>query len=102
MRTELPELGMAAGGVLWLMRRKSTGQDAVPAISTELEVGQAKRRILVVEDEWLVSLQIEQFLTSAGFEVVGTAADARIESYRLADPGQHVDGPEQYFYPYIP
>ena len=35
-------------------------------------------------------------------EVVGTAADARIESYRLADPGQHVDGPEQYFYPYIP
>jgi menaquinol-cytochrome c reductase iron-sulfur subunit len=34
--------------------------------------------------------------------VDGQGADARIEAYRLADPGQHVDGPEQYFYPYVP
>jgi menaquinol-cytochrome c reductase iron-sulfur subunit len=34
--------------------------------------------------------------------VTGKGADARIEAYSLADPGQHVDGPEQYFYPYIP
>ena len=35
-------------------------------------------------------------------KVIGTGADAKIEAYRLADPGQHVDGPEQYFYPYVP
>jgi Rieske Fe-S protein len=34
--------------------------------------------------------------------VEGEGADARIQAYRLADPGQHVDGPEQVFYPYIP
>jgi Rieske Fe-S protein len=31
--------------------------------------------------------------------VDGEGADAKIEAYRLADPGQHVDGPEQVFYP---
>jgi menaquinol-cytochrome c reductase iron-sulfur subunit len=35
-------------------------------------------------------------------KVIGQGADAKIEAYRLADPGQHVDGPEQYFYPYVP
>jgi Rieske Fe-S protein len=34
-------------------------------------------------------------------KVTGKGADAKIEAYTLADPGQHVDGPEQYFYPYI-
>jgi quinol---cytochrome c reductase iron-sulfur subunit, bacillus type len=32
-------------------------------------------------------------------KVDGTGADAVIEAYPLADPGQHVDGPEQYLYP---
>lgn len=32
-------------------------------------------------------------------KVIGKSADARIEAYRVADPGQHVDGPEQYLYP---
>jgi Rieske Fe-S protein len=35
-------------------------------------------------------------------KVIGEGASAKIEAYRLADPGQHVDGPEQYFYPYVP
>jgi Rieske Fe-S protein len=35
-------------------------------------------------------------------EVDGEAAEARIKAYRLADPGQHVDGPEQVFYPFVP
>jgi Rieske Fe-S protein len=35
-------------------------------------------------------------------KVTGEGAQAKIEAYRLADPGQHVDGPEQYFYPYVP
>jgi Rieske Fe-S protein len=35
-------------------------------------------------------------------EVEGEGARARMKAYRLADPGQHVDGPEQYFYPFVP
>jgi Rieske Fe-S protein len=35
-------------------------------------------------------------------QVSGEGAEARIEAYRLADPGQHVDGPERFFYPYVP
>ena len=35
-------------------------------------------------------------------KVDGAGADAKIIAYELADPGQHVDGPEQYFYPYVP
>jgi menaquinol-cytochrome c reductase iron-sulfur subunit len=34
--------------------------------------------------------------------VDGTSAEARIRKYRAADPGVHVDGPEQYLYPYAP
>jgi Rieske Fe-S protein len=35
-------------------------------------------------------------------EVEGEGADAVIIKYSAADPGVHVDGPEQYFYPYVP
>ena len=35
-------------------------------------------------------------------EVDGKGTEARIKAYRLADPGQHVDGIEQIFYPYVP
>jgi hypothetical protein len=34
--------------------------------------------------------------------VEGEGAKARIHGYRLADPGQHVDGFEQIFWPYVP
>jgi Rieske Fe-S protein len=34
--------------------------------------------------------------------VDGTGAQARIHKYKLAGPGQHVDGPEQWFYPLQP
>ncbi|HTZ06236.1 MAG TPA: Rieske 2Fe-2S domain-containing protein [Gaiellaceae bacterium] len=34
--------------------------------------------------------------------VDGTGAQAQIHSYKLAGPGQHVDGPEQWFYPIQP
>ena len=51
-----------------------------PFIPADAERGQAPsesgaRRILVVEDEGLVALEIETFLVEAGHEVVGTAAD---------------------------
>jgi len=34
--------------------------------------------------------------------VVGTGAQARIYKYKLANPGDHVDGPEEWFYPLQP
>ncbi|HLY87135.1 MAG TPA: hypothetical protein VKO84_11615 [Gaiellaceae bacterium] len=35
-------------------------------------------------------------------KVVGTGASAKIYKYKEAGPGQHVDGPEQWFYPLQP
>jgi menaquinol-cytochrome c reductase iron-sulfur subunit len=35
-------------------------------------------------------------------KVIGAGANARIKKYRLAGPGQHVDGIEQWFYPLQP
>jgi Rieske Fe-S protein len=34
--------------------------------------------------------------------VLGTGAQAKIYKYKLAGPGEHVDGPEQWFYPINP
>jgi Rieske Fe-S protein len=34
--------------------------------------------------------------------VEGTGSEAVIKAYEIADPGVHVDGLEQYFYPYVP
>jgi Rieske Fe-S protein len=34
--------------------------------------------------------------------VVGTGADAKIYRYKEAGPGEHIDGPEQWFYPLQP
>jgi hypothetical protein len=35
-------------------------------------------------------------------EVTGAGADAVVTRYRWTDPGVHVDGPEEYLYPYSP
>ncbi len=40
--------------------------------------------------------------TYAVSEVIGAGASAEIKKYRPAGPGQHVDGPEQIFYPFQP
>ncbi len=34
--------------------------------------------------------------------VEGSGADAKISAYAIADPGVHLDGPEQILYPYVP
>lgn len=34
--------------------------------------------------------------------VEGTGSEAVIKAYKIVDPGVHVDGLEQYFYPYVP
>jgi menaquinol-cytochrome c reductase iron-sulfur subunit len=35
-------------------------------------------------------------------KVEGSGKDAKVTAYDIVDPGQHVDGPEQFFYPYVP
>ena len=35
-------------------------------------------------------------------KVIGTGKNAKIQAYKRMDPGQHVDGREQYFYPLTP
>ncbi len=35
-------------------------------------------------------------------QVDGTGANATMTAYAHHDPGEHVDGPEKYFYPYVP
>jgi DNA-binding NarL/FixJ family response regulator len=36
----------------------------------------ARRRVLIVEDEWLIAMSIEDCLVDAGYQVVGVAGDA--------------------------
>lgn len=76
MQTVLPGSGIPAGAMPWWVRRPPVGQEPTRATTGDGGIGRAKRRILIVEDEWLVSLQIEQTLTAAGLEIVGTAGDA--------------------------
>jgi DNA-binding NarL/FixJ family response regulator len=60
----LPSAGFLAG----LLPRASPDEAA--------GIAPAPARILVVDDDWFVRLQIERFLGCAGFEVVGIATDA--------------------------
>ena len=54
-----------------------------PIGSTGGEPGGEPRRVLVVEDDFLVAGELEHWLSLAGFEVVGPAATAE-EAIRLA------------------
>jgi two-component system, response regulator PdtaR len=64
------------------MMRIVAGQDDDPTRRSIAGSGPAENRdgdapsLLVVEDEWLVSLEIEAALQEAGYEVVGIAASA--------------------------
>jgi two-component system, response regulator PdtaR len=65
----------------------SSSNDAgrrAPAWVPDRSTDEAPRaRVLVVEDEWLVAVEIEAVLEDEGFEVVGVAASAD-EAVRLA------------------
>ena len=52
-----------------------------------IEDTQARPRVLVVEDDFLIAMQTEVALTAAGFEVVGPAATAE-EAVALAGEAQ--------------
>lgn len=59
------------------------GHHAAPGeLATSGAPGQV--RVLVVEDEWLVSMEIETILENAGFQVVGVAVSAD-EAVRMAE-----------------
>ena len=68
MLTGITPAGLPTGWMAW----------GHPAFAAQAGAGPgaAKPRVLIVDDEWLISVQLEQMLTAAGFEVVGTAADA--------------------------
>lgn len=49
----------------------------LPAVASQEGAARSQgERILVVEDDWLVSLEIESALGDAGFEIVGIATSA--------------------------
>jgi Rieske Fe-S protein len=56
-------------------------------------------------DRYSYSIKHGKLILSGAFsvgKVKGTGANAVISKYNLAGPGQHVDGPEQWFYPLQP
>ena len=56
-------------------------------------------------DRWsfdIVNGRLILLSTYSVSHVVGTGAQARIYKYKSAGPGEHVDGPEEWFYPLNP
>ena len=62
------------------IERKTSRADALPQIMSSAADSRAqhpsRRRILIVEDDYLVALQFENALTEAGYEVVDIASTA--------------------------
>jgi DNA-binding NarL/FixJ family response regulator len=75
MLTSVVPAGVPAGWVALPGRWTDWGDPAL-APQAGAGPGAAGPRVLIVEDEWLISMQLEQTLARAGFEVGGTAADA--------------------------
>jgi len=84
MRVACAEADSTAGWTLLPQRRSPAKWKIVSEVQADAGAGTARRRVLIVDDEWLISTQIEQILTTAGFEVVGTAPDAA-SAIALAD-----------------
>ena len=64
-----------------------------------------ERRLIRALDRYEYSIVDGSLVLGTPFavaEVDGTGADAVMKSYKIVDPGQHVDGLEAYFYPYVP
>src|SRR4051794_39231230 len=82
-----------------------------PALAPQTGAGPggAGPRVLVVEDEWLISIQLEQTLAAVGFEVVGTAGSAAnavalagrerpdlvLMDIRLSGPADGIEAPRE-------
>ncbi len=83
MVTGFTPAGVPAGWAV-LPKRRTGGDHPAPVSRVAADPGSARRRLLIVDDEWLISMQLEQMMTTAGFEVVGTAATAA-DALALAD-----------------
>jgi DNA-binding NarL/FixJ family response regulator len=70
------EAGTIARWILLPKGRKPAKRDTALEARATTRVGSTRRRLLIVDDDWLISLQLEQLLTTAGYEIVGTASDA--------------------------
>jgi DNA-binding NarL/FixJ family response regulator len=70
--------GLAAGrGERWLApgRRNVPWPAVAPDPAGGAAPGAQPRRLLIVEDDWLIASQIEACLAAAGYEIAGHAAD---------------------------
>jgi two-component system, response regulator PdtaR len=69
----------------WLLAVRSGSPDGGPSSSPGSNGGHEPiaRRVLVVEDDWLIAAQIESYLATAGFDVTGAAVGPQ-EAMRLA------------------
>lgn len=64
------------GRVLLPGGRKRAKRDLARTTLPEAGASARRHRLLIVDDDWLISMHLEQVLTTAGFEIVGTASDA--------------------------
>jgi DNA-binding NarL/FixJ family response regulator len=67
----------------WLAASNDDRDATGPSPRAPLEPRIAGARLLIIEDEWLIAVQLESYLQAAGCEIVGIAADER-EALRLA------------------
>lgn len=73
-----------AGALIWWAPGDGSGEDKAQAgqdvgsttSSTPVSTGKSRRRVMIVEDEFIISMELEHMLSDAGFEVVGIADDA--------------------------
>lgn len=56
--------------------RKRATRDVAHTAQSDTGASTRRHRLLIVDDDWLISMHLEQVLTTAGFEIVGTASDA--------------------------
>ena len=69
----------------WLLAVRGGSPEGGPLSSPGSNGGREPitRRVLVVEDDWLIAAQIESYLVTAGFDVTGAAVGPQ-EALRLA------------------
>jgi two-component system, response regulator PdtaR len=69
----------------WLLAVRSGSPAGGPLSSSGSNGGREPiaRRVLVVEDDWLIAAQIESYLVTAGFDVTGAAVGPQ-DALRLA------------------
>ena len=86
-------------GVFPLLRMNAVRRETAPSTGSLMKVVMYHRLSLKFEIDKGRLVLLSTFSVS---HVVGTGATAQIYKYKLAGPGEHVDGPEQVLYPIQP